>query len=181
MDRCVGLDIEKSPYWQEVREEDVKFIVGDARILPLQDEIFDYIFAKDVLHHISEHKKVLREILRVTKEGGRIILIEANRYNPISFLHLTLLKKHQHFTKSYFRELVGRYANDIDFFSCEAHVVPIKNKRVRRFIYYLEDLAEKVPLFQRFLSYNIAIMKKSEKGSVSGAALITRAFQCING
>lgn len=45
---------------------------ADMRNLPFEDETFDYIYAHGVLHHCDEPARVVREIFRVLRPGGRI-------------------------------------------------------------------------------------------------------------
>jgi SAM-dependent methyltransferase len=45
---------------------------ADMRHLPLEDESFDYIYSHGVLHHSDEPEKVVREISRVLRPGGRV-------------------------------------------------------------------------------------------------------------
>lgn len=58
------------------------FIVSDAQYLPLRDDLFDVVFCKDLLHHVSDPTSALSEMKRVAKEGGKVIAIEANACNP---------------------------------------------------------------------------------------------------
>ena len=44
---------------------------ADARYLPFEDESFDYVYSHGVLHHCDEPAKVVREIFRVLRPGGR--------------------------------------------------------------------------------------------------------------
>jgi len=48
----------------EVRE-------GDATALPFPDQSFDYVYSHGVLHHIDQPRKVVEEIFRVLRPGGR--------------------------------------------------------------------------------------------------------------
>jgi ubiquinone/menaquinone biosynthesis C-methylase UbiE len=45
---------------------------ADARDLPFPDGSFDYVYSHGVLHHCDEPQKVVREMLRVLRPGGRI-------------------------------------------------------------------------------------------------------------
>jgi SAM-dependent methyltransferase len=48
----------------------------DASRLPFKDESFSSSFAVDAIHHIPDSLKAIKELLRVTKDGGFVILIE---------------------------------------------------------------------------------------------------------
>jgi len=48
--------------------------VIDLRALSYKDNLFDFVIANHVLEHIKEEDKVLHEIFRVLKPGGRAIL-----------------------------------------------------------------------------------------------------------
>jgi SAM-dependent methyltransferase len=45
---------------------------ADARHLPFEDASFDYIYSHGVLHHSDEPEKIVREMFRVLRPGGRI-------------------------------------------------------------------------------------------------------------
>ncbi|RYX81532.1 class I SAM-dependent methyltransferase [bacterium] len=47
---------------------------GDAMQLPLRDECADCVTMLDVLEHLSDDNKALREVARILKPGGAIIL-----------------------------------------------------------------------------------------------------------
>jgi SAM-dependent methyltransferase len=44
---------------------------GDMRQLPFQDESFDYVYSHGVLHHSDEPQRVIRELFRILRPGGR--------------------------------------------------------------------------------------------------------------
>jgi SAM-dependent methyltransferase len=48
-----------------------KVIEADARSLPFPDASFDYIYSHGVVHHSDEPRKIVREIFRVLRPGGR--------------------------------------------------------------------------------------------------------------
>jgi len=51
-----------------------KFIKAFGEHLPFQDESFDIVSSYQTLEHVSDVKSCLKEMLRVTKEGGSIFL-----------------------------------------------------------------------------------------------------------
>jgi SAM-dependent methyltransferase len=44
---------------------------GDAKAIPFPAATFDYVYSHGVLHHIDEPKRVVQEIFRVLRPGGR--------------------------------------------------------------------------------------------------------------
>lgn len=140
----------------------LNFIVADACNLPFRKCVYDIVFEKDALHHIRNHKKALYEMKRVVKSHGKVVVVEANRYNPILFFHMTLMGGHQHFTTQYLENLLSYYFGEIIWRSLESHVYPKTNKYFLKLIHYMEDFVAKVPGVKSFLSYNIAICEKNE-------------------
>ena len=59
--------------------------------LPFRSEVFNLVFTSSTLEHISEREKVIGEIKRVLKPGGRAVIIVPNFMASIySILHLPL-------------------------------------------------------------------------------------------
>lgn len=58
------------------RRPDIDFVAGDATNLPFADNSFDAATISFGLRNVSEPKKALAEMLRVTKPGGRLVLCE---------------------------------------------------------------------------------------------------------
>ena len=48
--------------------------MGDAHHLPFRDSTFDRVFAFNVFEHLADPKAAAREIHRVLKPGGRVII-----------------------------------------------------------------------------------------------------------
>lgn len=60
-------------------------LAGNVRSLPLKSTVFDLIVSTSTLDHMERLEDVrvaLRELFRVTKPGGRLILTLDNRRNP---------------------------------------------------------------------------------------------------
>lgn len=49
-------------------------IVSDITGIPVEDETFDAVLCTEVLEHVPDPNKALKEIIRVTKTGGVLIL-----------------------------------------------------------------------------------------------------------
>jgi SAM-dependent methyltransferase len=52
------------------------FAAADARHIPFPDKTFDSTFCVAVLQHIPEAEEALREFVRVTRPGGRLLAVE---------------------------------------------------------------------------------------------------------
>jgi SAM-dependent methyltransferase len=59
---------------------------ASARKLPFPEDAFDGVIAMDVLHHVDAMEPVLEEVRRVTKAGGRFLVLEPNVCNPVMAL-----------------------------------------------------------------------------------------------
>ena len=98
----VGIDI--CPHvqkWQisAKRQNHINFIVASANNLPFKSDIFDFVFLKDVLHHISGSRiDVIREAYNVVRELGVLRVVEANRYHINPILVFKSDKSHDHYT-----------------------------------------------------------------------------------
>jgi SAM-dependent methyltransferase len=55
----------------------LEFREGDGTVIPLPDQSVDWLWCGDVLHHIVETERALREFQRVVRPGGRIIIKES--------------------------------------------------------------------------------------------------------
>lgn len=54
---------------------------GDATMLPFGDGSFDVVFEANLLHHVPDRDRVVREMCRVSRK--HVILLEPNRHNPL--------------------------------------------------------------------------------------------------
>lgn len=148
------------------RFPDIPYKKGSIYRLPFLDNSFDYLFLHDVLHHIDEpqqrmkeHLKGLKELRRVCKKGGMIILVDGNRYNPLFYPHMVKMRGHDHFRQSYFTDIISTvYATDaVTFHYFEAHLYPHNLLWLfKMYEWVMEHLMPK-----QFIAYNAAFITKS--------------------
>lgn len=89
---CVALDLfydylEMSrERWLARRRGDepgrLAYLQGDGEQLALQSNSVDAVLTWAVLHHIAELKRVVQELHRVLKPGGRCLVVEPNAQSP---------------------------------------------------------------------------------------------------
>lgn len=147
---------------ENIKNLGIKFTLGSIYQLPYEDGFFDYIFLHDVLHHIDEkaqrhdrHLDALRELKRISKKGGFIIIVEGNRYNPLFYPHMVKMHHREHFTHNYFKNMVSEVFPSAQFESFEAHLYP---KRWLRFWKFYEVIMEGY-CPKSFLAYNVAVVE----------------------
>ncbi len=73
----VGFDNDKKALdeaKESLKERNIKFILGDSRILPFRENSFDKIVASEVLEHIEDDEKALSEIYKILKPNGLFVI-----------------------------------------------------------------------------------------------------------
>jgi ubiquinone/menaquinone biosynthesis C-methylase UbiE len=79
---AIGLDLtpamlEQARAAQEKRGiEGVKWVQGDAADLPFPDDAFTLVTCSAAFHHFADPAKVLSEMARVCRAGGRIVVMD---------------------------------------------------------------------------------------------------------
>jgi ubiquinone/menaquinone biosynthesis C-methylase UbiE len=65
----------------------VRFVRGWADRIPVGDGAADLVFMSQVLHHVADRPRALREIRRALKPGGRLCIRQATRENLDSYFY----------------------------------------------------------------------------------------------
>jgi SAM-dependent methyltransferase len=66
---------------------------GNARSMPFADNSFDMVFSHGVLHHIPDVLEVQKEIARVLKPGGRLIMMLYARRSLNYLLSIAVVRR----------------------------------------------------------------------------------------
>jgi len=76
----VGVDVDQNvekPFLDRFGTiQSVRFVCADANSLPFQSESFDTVALGGSLHHVSQPRLVLSEMLRVLAPGGALVIAE---------------------------------------------------------------------------------------------------------
>jgi ubiquinone/menaquinone biosynthesis C-methylase UbiE len=65
----------------------VRFVQGRAESIPVEDGMADLVFMSQVLHHLMDSLKALREIGRVLKSNGSLCIRQTTRENLDSYFY----------------------------------------------------------------------------------------------
>ena len=63
----------------EARERALGVTCAVGEALPYDDGAFDVVFSHEVLEHVADDGQSVRELIRVTRPGGRIVIFVPNR------------------------------------------------------------------------------------------------------
>ncbi len=95
----IGIDI--SPEMIKQAKKRLNYaIVGNAENLPFKDNYFDTVFARALLHHLSNPSQGVGEINRVLKPGGRVVFLDTLD-SPLGHWPRKLMQNTKHFSSSH--------------------------------------------------------------------------------
>jgi ubiquinone/menaquinone biosynthesis C-methylase UbiE len=63
-------------------QNNISPIQADVEHLPFKEEVFDVVYCKDLLHHVSNSTLSVLEMKRVAREKATLVAVEANALNP---------------------------------------------------------------------------------------------------
>ena len=76
------------------------FMIGDAEHLPFENAYFDMVTCSNSFHHYPHQLQAVKEMRRVLKDKGQLMLIDGHRDDPIGYLIFDVivdaLEKHIH-------------------------------------------------------------------------------------
>ena len=129
----------------ELREKDVDLRKADATQLPFQDGYFDCVYSFGVLHHIPEIDKVISEVRRVLKPGGRLMVALYYKWSAFHIFCKLLangLRNGWLFSKGY-AGLLATIESGADGISVKPYVKLYSKVEVRRLLkeYEIEDIS----------------------------------------
>ena len=70
-----GIDISQEVL-KTIHIDQIKKIIGNMTNLPIEDNYFDIVYACESLEHVIDEKTAIKELARVTKNNGYIVIID---------------------------------------------------------------------------------------------------------
>ena len=88
--RVFGVDFSDSMTRAAARYGDV--LQGDVQQLPVKDGVFDYTSSHLVINHVPDTYAALAELARVTKNGGRLVVVVPNRLSVLAAMRAVMIQ-----------------------------------------------------------------------------------------
>ena len=96
----------------------LKCLQGDSDDLPLEAESVDFVFANMFLHHVNDPALAIREMLRILKKGGKLVITDLDKHN-----HKFLVTEQQDVWMGFDREDVKKWFRESGFSDASTHCV----------------------------------------------------------
>jgi len=126
---CIGLDIDKGKC-KATRKKGVKTICSDLNIgIPIKSSSVDAVVGVEVIEHLENPWNTLREVKRVLKSGGIVILTFPNFTDFISRLKFLLKSEFSFFIK---RIPKGGHINILPFWLFDHIIKKTGLRKVKR-------------------------------------------------
>jgi SAM-dependent methyltransferase len=111
--RGVGVDFSPAALRLAKKEyAHLDFFREDLGSLSFKDNSFDRILCYNVIEHMRDQERLLRELHRVLKPGGMAVIGTNMKYSVCNLLYKLLIRDHTHeneLTVARFRRRVGEY------------------------------------------------------------------------
>ena len=59
----------------------IEYRQGEAECLPIDSNYVDYVMANMYLHHVEEPVSAIKEMVRVLKPGGKLVITDLDEHN----------------------------------------------------------------------------------------------------
>lgn len=114
--KAVGIEPEER--FIKAKKEDIEIVKADCENIPFNDGNFDFVIMASVVEHIKDIEKGMREVKRVLKKGGYLIITSVNPFLD-RLASLLSIKPDDHLRRYTRKELVD-YLGSMGFNVVEA-------------------------------------------------------------
>lgn len=87
-----SMDLGENLLREVAKKCDTKRVPGSILQMPFSNDTFDYVVCSEVIEHVPEPAQAIKEIYRVLKPGGTLVLTTPNRFWYFSLVIANFLK-----------------------------------------------------------------------------------------
>src|SRR3989344_6742626 len=140
----------------------IKFIVSSAYEMPFPDDSFDIVVCRNMLHHLDEPEKAIKECSRLAKT---IVIIESNGINPYRQIMKRVSKVYKErgegaILVSQLKKMLNNNGFRVQRQKYGTFIPPAAPRWSLGFLTWIEKIVEKTPLIKFFGGTYIAIAQK---------------------
>lgn len=175
---------------QSLKDKKIKFFAGDSHNLPFEDNSFDKIVASEVLEHLDDDQKALKEVYRVLRPGGIFVISTPSINYPFFWDPLNWILQHlfsTHIKKGFFSGIWFGHLRLYDLESLKNKFIKagFKIEDAREITYWCLPFNHYVINIVARLLYDIKISPKiadsiSKFKESKKPLLVDLAFKCVN-
>lgn len=77
-EHVVGIDVDEERVAEGAKSLP-HLLVAEAEVLPFPDSSFDVVLLNEVIEHVRDDAQTIRDVLRILRPGGRLIIYAPNR------------------------------------------------------------------------------------------------------
>lgn len=114
MDYSYGMVEKANRVCNKERKLNVKFLGGDIEKLPFKDASFDMVICLGVITYLKSEEKALRELSRILKPDGNLIISSLNKAHLVRYLDVLLFLRKELLKIFGYRILFWRKREKID-------------------------------------------------------------------
>lgn len=144
--------------WAAREKLGIDFRRASAEALDFPDASFDGAWMMDALHHMAWPEKALAELLRVTRPGGPVAVIETNRNSPLTFVRMTLIAGHETFGRGRLRRMLQDVDPAVRVFMVETRCLPWGHPAALACLAGVSDVLEAVKILDPWLTYTVGLL-----------------------
>lgn len=118
-EKVFGVDIDETSIKaakEKYNSKNLEFKIGRADLIPLEDNSIDIVISFETLEHHDKHHEMIREIKRVLKANGVLIMSTPDKKY---YSDVTKFKNQFHIKELYekeFKELINEYFKNAQFY-----------------------------------------------------------------
>jgi SAM-dependent methyltransferase len=143
-------------------KENLHFICSDATSLPFEDKFFDVIVSFETIEHIKNYKKFIKEVSRVLKKNGVLILSTPNKeLSPSLIMPKNWYHEHEFYPNELYH-LLGKNFFEVQLYS-QRNVNPVPYILKNRMIIIISRLIGSRTIYFGKILRKIGLIKTSFK------------------